>query len=148
MHSLVPLLFSSASSLTFFLLHLGFPLVIPLCKLEPICLKCWKLAGTLHVFVYRVCVCVCLHACLCGKSGKVAGEGEATEFTAALTWWQMKIKRLLLKMGGICFQMSLCRLVRDGGRAMARKRGMGQLKAWEGTQAQGGPMRTRWRVVL
>lgn len=44
--------------------------------------------------------------------------------------------------------MSLCRLVRDGGRAMARKRGMGQLKAWEGTQAQGGPMRTRWRVVL
>lgn len=84
MHSLVPLLFSSASSLTFFLLHLGFPLVIPLCKLEPICLKSWKLAGTLHVFV-RVCVCVCLHACLCGKSGKVAGEGEATEFTAALT---------------------------------------------------------------
>lgn len=107
MHSWVPLLFFSLLFLSFFLLHLGFPLVIPLCKLEPICLKCWKLAETLHVFVYQVCVCMCLHACMCGKTAEVAGKGEATECTAALTWWQMKIKRLLLKMGGFRFQMSL-----------------------------------------
>lgn len=33
----------------------------------------------------------------------------------------MKIKRLLLKMGGFCLQMSLCRLVRNRGCAIGRR---------------------------
>ena len=70
-----------------------------------------------------VCACLCLHACVCGKSAKVAGKGEATEFTTALTWWQMKIKRLLLKMGGVSFQMCLRGHVQDKERAMARNEG-------------------------
>lgn len=35
----------------------------------------------------------------------------------------MKIKRLLLKMGGVCFQTGLCGHVQDEERAMARKKG-------------------------
>lgn len=78
----------------------------------------------------KLCVCLCitlvcvhLHACVCGKSAKVAGKGEATECTTVLTWWQMKIKRLLLKIGGVCFQMGLCGHVQDEERAMARNEG-------------------------
>lgn len=68
-------------------------------------LSAGNFAKRLHVFVSRVCVCVCLHAFMCGKPAEAASQGEASECNAGLTWWQMKIKRLLLKMGGFCDPM-------------------------------------------
>lgn len=110
-HSRVPLLFLLS-------LHLGFPVIIPL----------WSQFALSAGNLLKLCVCLCIKCvlacvCMCGKSAKVAGKGEATECTTALTWWQMKIKRLLLKMGGVCFQMGLCGHVQDEERAMARKEG-------------------------
>lgn len=62
------------------------------CELEIILLKRHKPMDPLLVFVW---------ACMCGKWADVV-KGEAAERTAALTRWQMKIKRLLLKVGGVC----------------------------------------------
>lgn len=44
--------------------------------------------------------------------------------------------------------MGLCGHVQDEERAMARREGWTVRMAWEGTQPQGGPVRTRWGVRI
>lgn len=59
------------------------------------------------------CACVYQHALTYEKSVKVTGRREPTESSTALTWWQMKIKRLLLKWEEYVVRqafMSLCKM--------------------------------------
>lgn len=57
----------------------------------------------------------------------------------------MKIKRLLLKMGGVCFQMGLCGPVQDEEGAMARKEGWAARRRGRAHSHRGGLMRKRQR---
>lgn len=54
-------------------------------------------------------------------------------------------KEATIKMEGVCFSLGLCEHVQEAERTMARKQGG---KAWEGTQAQGESVRTRWGVHI
>lgn len=110
--------------------HLGFPLVIPFPTLSQFALSTGNFAETLHAFCAKcVHACVGLRVCVCVERQHTF-QGEATKCSTALTWWQMKIKRLLLKMGGLWDFEGTCKA-----KSMQwRVTGLGCRKVWEGIQ--------------